>query len=125
VRLDRKLLLIAPTIVLLFVFAGMIYTAMQLRVLGLGSDSLKERSAYIAAVERGEKRLDAQKAVGLIRISLEVEAKRTAAIAASRDLLVALSAAGLISVLVLAVGIRSVPREHWPRFAFERSRAES
>lgn len=120
-RLDRKLLLIAPTIVLLFVFAGMIYTAMQLRVLSLGSDSLKERSEYIAAVERGEKQLEPKKAIGLLHISLDVEAKRTAAIMASHDLLVELSSVGLIACLVLALGIRSVPREHWPRFAFERS----
>jgi hypothetical protein len=123
VRLDRKLLLIAPTIVLLFVFAGMIYTAMQLRVLSLGSDSLKERREYIAAVERGEKQLEPQKAIRLLQIALDVEAKRTAAITASRDLLVVLSSVGLIACLVLALGIRSVPREHWPRFAFERSQA--
>jgi hypothetical protein len=121
VRFDRKLLLIAPTIVLLFVFAGIVYAATQLHVLSLGSDSLKERSDYVAAVERGEKPLEAQKAIGLVRLALDVEAKRTAAITASRDLLVGLSAVGLISCIVLTVGIRSVPREHWPRFSFERS----
>jgi hypothetical protein len=124
VRLDRKLFLIAPTIVLLFVFAGLVYAAMELRVLTYGSDSLKERSDYIAAVERGEKTIEPQKAIGLLRISLEAEAKRTAAITAARGLLVGLSAVGFISCVVLALGIRSVPREHWPRFAFERSQPE-
>ena len=122
-RLDRKLLLIAPTIVLLFVFAGMILTAMQLRVLTLGSDSLKERSDYVAAVERGDKQLEPQKAIALLRFALDAEGKRTAAITASRDLLVLLSAVGLVSCVILAAGIRSVPREHWPRLAFEKSQA--
>jgi hypothetical protein len=124
VRLDRKLLLIAPTIVLLFVFAGLVYAAMELRVLTYGSDSLKERSDYIAAVERGEKTIEPQKAIGLLRFSLDAEAKRTAAITATRALLVELSALGFISCVVLAAGIRSVPREHWPRFAFQRSQPE-
>ena len=123
-RLDRKLLLIAPTIVLLFVFAGLVYAAMELRVLTYGSDSLKERSDYIAAVERGEKTIEPQKAIGLLRFSLDAEAKRTAAITATRALLVELSALGFISCVVLAAGIRSVPREHWPRFAFQRSQPE-
>jgi hypothetical protein len=123
VRLDRKLLLIAPTIVLAFVFAGMIYTAMQMRMLILGSDSLKERSEYVAAVERGEKQLEPQKAIALLRFALDAEAKRTAAIAANRDLLVIMSAVGLIACVILAIGIRSVPRQHWPRFTFERSQA--
>jgi hypothetical protein len=122
-RLDRKLLLIAPTIVLVFVFAGMVYTARELHLLSVGSASLKDRSDFISAVERGEKQLEPQKAIGIIRIALDAEAKRSAAITASRDLLVGLSAVGLISCLVLAIGIRSVPREHWPRFAFERSQA--
>lgn len=122
-RLDRKLLLIAPTIVLLFVFAGMIYTAMQMRVMSLGSDSLKQRTDYVTAIQRGEKQLEPGRAIGLLQLALDVEAKRTAAITASHDLLITLSVVGLIACVVLVIGIRGVPREHWPRVAFERSQA--
>ena len=109
---------------LLFVFAGLVNAAMQLRVMASGSDSLKDRSDFIAAVQRGEKTLDPQKAIGVLRFAIDAEAKRTAAIVAMRDLLVELSAVGFISCVVLALGIRSVPREHWPRFAFQRSQPE-
>ena len=114
-RLDRKLLLIAPTIVLVFVVAGLLYAAAQLRVLSNGSLDWKERSDYVAAVERGEKSLEPRRAIGLVRWSLDAEAGRTAAIVASRDLLIALSAIAAVSCCVLGIGIRSVPREHWPR----------
>ena len=123
-RLDRKLLLIAPAIVLVFVIAGLVYAAVQLHVLSSVSDTLAERDAFIGAVERGEKRLDARQAIGLLRVSMDVESRRTAALIASRDLLVALSAIALVSCGVLAIGIRSVPREHWPRLSFGRSRSE-
>lgn len=123
-RLDRKLLLIAPTIVLVFVFAGLIYAATQLRVLSNVGDTWKERSDYIAAVERGEKPLQADRAMILLRVALEVEAKRTAAISATRDLLLALAVIGVVSCVVLSIGVRSVPREHWPRLNFGRSVAE-
>lgn len=124
-RLDRKLLLIAPTIVLLFVFAGMVYAARQLHVLSSVSVTFKDRSDYIAAVQRGEKPLEEQKAVGLLTVALDVEEKRTAAITATRDLLVELSIIGLLACAVLGLGIRAVPREHWPRFGFERTPAET
>lgn len=123
-RLDRKLLLIAPTIVLFFVVAGMFYAAMQLHVLGAVSDSWKDRSEFIAAAERGDKPLTQRQSAGLLRLALDVEAKRTAAITASRDLLIELGAIALVSCCVLAVGIRSVPREHWPRFGQQRSTPE-
>jgi hypothetical protein len=122
VRLDRKLLLIAPAIVLFFVVAGIIYAAFQMHVLSSVSDTWKERSDFIASVERGEKTLTQKQAVGLLRYTLEVESKRTSAILASRDLLVVLAAIALVSCAVLAVGIRGVPREHWPRFEFGRGR---
>jgi hypothetical protein len=126
VRLDRKLLLIAPTIVLVFVFAGMTYAARQLHVLSASvSSTFKDRSDYIAAVQRGEKPLEAQKAIGLLAVALDVEEKRSTAISAMRDLLLELSVVGLISCAVLGLGIRSVPREHWPRFGFERSQPET
>jgi hypothetical protein len=120
VRFDRKLLLIAPTIVLFLVVAGLIYAAVQLHVLGSVSDTWKERSAFIAAVEAGQKTLEPRQATGLLRLALDVEARRTAAIAASRDLLIALSIIGVVSCCVLAVGIRGVPRQHWPRLSFKR-----
>ena len=119
-RLDRKLLLIAPTVVLFFVAAGLIYAAVQLHVLGSVSATWKERSDFITAVEQGQKVLDTRQAIGLLRLSLDVEARRTAAITASRDLLVALSIIALACCGVLTVGIRSVPREHWPRITFGR-----
>jgi hypothetical protein len=114
VRLDRKLLLIAPTIVLLFVFAGFIYTAAELRVLSSVSNNWQDRNDYIAAVQRGEKPLEPSKALVLLQFALDAEAKRTAAITASRELVLALSVIGLLSCAVLAVGVRSVPRETWP-----------
>ena len=115
-RLDRKLLLIAPTIVLAFTIAGVAYAAVQLHVLTSISDSERQRAEFIGHVARGEKPLSKEQAVGLLQYALEVESKRTAAIGAAHDLLVALAVIGALSCIALAVGIRGVPREHWPRF---------
>jgi hypothetical protein len=123
VRFDRKLLLIAPTIILFCVVAGLIYAAVQLRVLGSVSETWNERSAFIASVEAGQKQLETRQAVNLLRFALDVEARRTAAIAASRDLLIVLAIMAFVSCCVLGVGIRGVPREHWPRLSFRRERA--
>ena len=123
-RFDRKLLLIAPTIVLVFVIAGLIYTAMQLHVISSVGETFKERSDFVAAVERGEKTLDARQATGLLKWAMEVEAKRTSAIESIRDLMIALSTVALVCCGVLALGIRSVPREHWPRLNIGRKVAE-
>ena len=123
-RLDRKLLLIAPTIVLFFVVAGMVYATMELRVLSQVSDSFKERSAFIAAAERGEKPLSQAQSAGLLRLAMDVESKRTAAITATQELLIVLASIAFLSCVVLTVGIRGVPREHWPRFTFERRALE-
>jgi hypothetical protein len=120
VRLDRKLLLIAPTIVLFFVVAGMAYAAVQLHFVAGTSRSLGDRSAFIGAIERGEKTLSVQQSTGLLRLSLQVEEKRAAALTASRDLLIVLSAMTFGSCCVLAIGIRSVPRQHWPRFGKQK-----
>jgi hypothetical protein len=125
VRLDKKLLLIAPTIVLVLVVAGMVYAAVQLHVLASVSETEKDRDAFIASVERGEKALDPRQSLSLLRVGLDVETKRTAAIVASRDLLVELAAIGLVSCIVLAVGVRSVPRTYWPRFGEGGSRSQS
>jgi len=121
VRLDKKLLLIAPTIVLVFVVAGMVYAATQLHVLASVSETERGREAFIASVERGEKKLEPRQSLSLLRIGLEVESKRTAAILASRDLLVELAVIGLVSCIVLAIGVRGVPRTHWPRFGGNRA----
>jgi hypothetical protein len=121
VRLDRKLLLIAPTIVLFCVAAGLIYAATQLHLLESLGDSWKDRSAFIASVESGQKQIETRQAVTMLRFSLDVEAKRTAAITASRDLLIVLSAIAVVSCAALGIGIRGVPREHWPRFGRART----
>jgi hypothetical protein len=116
VRLDKKLLLIAPMIVLVLVVAGMVYAAVQLHVLASVSETEKEREAFIGSVERGEKTLELRQSLSLLRIGLDVETKRTAAILASSDLLAELAAIGFVSCVVLAAGVRAVPRTHWPRF---------
>jgi hypothetical protein len=118
VRLDRKLLLIAPTIVLVLVTAGIVYAAVQLHVLGSISETWKERDAFVSSVEQGQRAMTQRQAIGLLRLSLDVESRRTAAIVASRDLLIALAAIALVSCGFLAIGIKSVPREHWPRIRF-------
>lgn len=119
-RLDRKLLLIAPAIVLVLVLAGMLYASAQLHVLASVSASERDRSEFIAAVAAGKKALNERQSAELLQWSLEVEARRTAAILASRDLLIELAAIGFVSCAVLLVGIRGVPREHWPRFGAQR-----
>jgi hypothetical protein len=116
VRLDKKLLLIAPTIVLVLVVAGIVYAAVQLHVLASVSETAKEREAFIASLERGEKRLEPRQYVSVLRTALDVETKRTTAIVASRDLLISLAVIGFVSCVVLAIGVRGVPRTHWPRF---------
>ena len=118
-RLDRKLLLIAPAIVLVLVVAGMLYASTQLHLLaktGSGAD----RAEFINAVAAGKKPLNDRQAIELLQWQLEVETRRTEAIVASRDLLIELSAIALASCIVLGIGIRGVPREHWPRFCRQR-----
>jgi hypothetical protein len=123
VRFDRKILLIAPTVVLALVVAGMIYAATQLHVLSSVSETYQERSDFIAAVERGEKPLDPRQALGIIHAQFDVETRRTAALVAARDLLVVLSVTGIAALGVLAAGVRRIPREHWPRLSFGRQKA--
>jgi hypothetical protein len=125
VRLDRKLLLIAPTIVLFFVVAGMAYAALELHFVARTSGSLNDRSAFIGAVERGEKTLNPQQSVKLLQLSLQVEERRAAALAASRDLIIVLTAIAFVACVVLVAGIRTVPREHWPRFDFSGTKPDS
>ena len=109
-RLDKKFLLIAPTIVLAFVVAGMIYATIQLRQLTVVGESWKSRNEYVSAAERGEKPLSEKQALNILRYSLDTEAKRTDAIAAEVGLLVLLSAIAGISIVALIIGVRAVPR---------------
>ena len=120
-RLDRKLLLIAPTIVLVFVVAGMIYAAVQMHVLAGVSQTLEQRRTFVAAVKRGEKPLDQRQALNIIDAQFDVESRRSGALTATRDVLVLLSAIAAASIGMLGLGIRAVPREHWPRLSFGRS----
>ena len=114
-RLDRKLLLIAPSIVLFFVVAGIVYTASQLHVLS-ATVAWKDGRDLVASVERGQRTLDQRQALNIVQYALDVEERRTAAIAAIRDLLLWLAGMAFVSLVALAIGIRGVRREHWPRF---------
>ena len=76
-RLDKKFLLIAPTIVLACVVAGMIYATFQLRFLTDIGGTWKDRNEYVSAAERGEKPISEKQALNILRYSLDVEAKRT------------------------------------------------
>lgn len=100
----------------------MVYAALQMRLLSDVGDTWKDRSAFIASVERGEKSLDQRQSLGLLRYSLDAEAKRTEAIVATRDLLMVLAAVALVACISLAFGIRTVPREHWPRLSLGKDR---
>ena len=115
-KFDRKLALIAPSIVLVCVIVGVLAAALQLRVLRSVSETWKERSDFIASVENGQKILTQRQAVDLLRFSLEVESRRTSAIQATYELLLILAVMGSAASVVLMLGIRAVPREHWPRF---------
>ena len=109
-RLDKKILLIAPTIVLAFVVGGMIYATVQLRWLTGVGETWKARNDYVSAAERGEKPMTEKQALNILRYSLDTEAKRTDAIAAEEGLLVILSAIAAVSVVALIIGVRAVPR---------------
>lgn len=110
-RVDRKLLLILPTVVLVLLSAGLFYTATRLRLIVSGSDDLPRRAAIVGSLERGERRISMAQAIGIIRVSIEAEQNRTAAIDAVHDLvqLVAWITAGCCVALIW--GIRQVPRE--------------
>jgi hypothetical protein len=111
VRLDRKFLLIAPTIVLACVVAGMIYATVQLRFLTDIGGTWNDRNEYVAAAERGEKPLSERQALNILRHSLDVEAKRTEAIRAEQSLLILLTGIAALCLGVLVIGVRGVPRE--------------
>lgn len=112
--------MIAPAIVLVLVVAGMLYASTQLHLLAKAGSGANDRAEFINAVAAGKKPLSEQQAVELLQWEIETETRRTAAIVASRDLLIELSAIALVSCIVLGIGIRGVPREHWPRFGWQR-----
>jgi hypothetical protein len=109
-KLDRKFLLIAPTLVLGFIAIGLFYTATRLRQITEASDNWKMRSDYIAAIQRGERRIDNDKAMQIVRLSLEAEQRRTGAIVATNQLLLTLGSMTLACCIALLLTIRGVPR---------------
>jgi hypothetical protein len=109
-RLDRKFFLIAPTIVLACIVVGLFYTATRLRQIVEASDNWQRRSDYVAAVEHGQRQLRQDKAVQLVRLSLDAEQRRTGAIVATNQLLLTLGGMTLLCCVVLLWAIRGVPR---------------
>lgn len=109
-RLDRKFFLIAPTLVLALIVAGMFYTATRLRQIVEASDNWQRRSDYVASIEHGQKKITNDKALQLVRLSLEAEHRRTSAIVATNQLLLTLGGMTLACCVVLLWAIRGVPR---------------
>lgn len=109
-RLDRKFLLIAPTLVLGVIVSGMFYTATRLRQIVEASDNWQMRSNYVASIEHGQRHITNEKAVQLVRLSLEAERRRTDAITATNELLLTLGLMTLACCAVLLWTIRGVPR---------------
>jgi hypothetical protein len=108
--LDRKFLLIAASFVLTLIVAGMFYTGTRLSVLVAASENWQTRSAFIDALERGEKQLNPAQATQLVRVALEAEHRRTEAITAARELVTVLSWMGLAACALLIYAVRGVPR---------------
>ena len=108
--LDRKFLLIATSAVLALIVAGMFYTGTRLNLLVAASENWQTRSAFVGAVERGEKQLNPAQATQLVRIALEAEHRRTEAIAATQEVVSILSWMGLATCALLIYAIRGVPR---------------
>jgi len=109
-KLDRKFLLIAPSLVLAVIGAGMFYATTRLRQVVEASDNWQMRSDYVASIERGQRKITNEKAVQIVRLSLEAERQRTAAIAAANELLLTLCAMTLTCCAALLWTIRGVPR---------------
>jgi hypothetical protein len=109
-RLDRKFFLIAPTLILALIVAGMFYTATRLRQIVEASDNWQQRSDYVASIERGKRQITGDKAMQIVRLSLEAERRRTGAIVATNELLFTLGGMTLVCCAVLLWAIRGVPR---------------
>jgi len=109
-RLDRKFYLIAPTLVLVFIVAGVFYTTTRLRQIVAASDNLQRRAEYVMQIERGQRHITNEKAVQLVHLSLEAEHVRTSAIVAANELLITLGAMTLLCCGALLWAIKGVPR---------------
>ena len=109
-RFDRKFYLIAPTLVLVFIVAGVFYTATRLRQIVAASDNLQRRMDYVAQIEKGQRRITNEKAVQLVRLSLEAEQVRSGAIVATNELLLTLGAMTFLCCGALLWAIKGVPR---------------
>ena len=109
-RLDRKFLLIAPSLVLVLIVGGLFYTATRLHQIVEASDSWVARDQFIASIERGQRQLSADKAVRLLRFSLAAEQVRTGAIQAARELVVVLGSMTLACTGMLLWAIRGLKR---------------
>ena len=109
-RFDRKFYLIAPTLVLIFIVAGVFYTATRLRQIVAASDNLQRRMDYVAQIEHGQRHITNEKAVQLVRLSLEAEQVRSGAIIATNELLLTLGAMTFLCCGALLWAIKGVPR---------------
>ena len=109
-RLDRKFLLIAPTLVLAVIVVGLFYTATRLRQIVEASDNWQMRNDYVTSIEHGQRHITNEKAVQLVRLSLEAERRRTDAITATNELLMTLGLMTLACCAALLWTIRGIPR---------------
>jgi hypothetical protein len=109
-RFDRKFYLIAPTLVLVFIVAGVFYAASRLRQIVSASDNLQRRMDYVAQIEKGQRHITNEKAVQLVRLSLEAEQVRSGAIVATNELLLTLGAMTFLCCGALLWAIKGVPR---------------
>ena len=109
-RFDRKFYLIAPTLVLVFIVAGLFYTTTRLRQIVAASDNWQRRSDYVTQIEHGQRHITNEKAVQLVRLSLEAEQVRSSAIIATNELLLTLGAMIVLCCVMLLWAIKGVPR---------------
>jgi hypothetical protein len=109
-RFDRKFYLIAPTLVLVFIVVGVFYTASRLRQIVEASDNLQRRMDYVTQLEHGQRRITNEKAVQLVRLSLEAEQVRSGAIVATNELLLTLGVMTFLCCGGLLWAIKGIPR---------------
>lgn len=109
-KLDRKFLLIAPTMVLVVIVLGLFYTTTRLSLIVQSSDNLPMRSAYVSQLEQGKRQISNAKAVQIVRLSLVAEQRRTEAIIAANELLITLGLMTLACCGALFWVIKGIPR---------------
>jgi hypothetical protein len=109
-KLDRKFLFMAPTIVLAFIAASLFYTTTRLRLIVEASDNLPNRIAYINSVAQGKRQITPDRAVALVRYSLDAEYRRSVAISAANELLMTLGVMTFACCLALLWVISGMPR---------------